>query len=51
MNKEEIKNMQEEGARRDPGVAYDIANQEKVTPQMVKDRVKEQNNNPRNNDM
>ncbi len=33
-----------------PGVAVDVADGEKVTPELVKDRTKELNNNPRSND-
>lgn len=34
-----------------PGVATDRADDDKTTPCMVKEDVKELNNNPRNNDM
>lgn len=34
-----------------PGAATDIADNEKVNPEMVKDDVKELNNNPRDNDL
>ncbi|MCX4264283.1 MAG: hypothetical protein OSJ37_06160 [Muribaculaceae bacterium] len=33
-----------------PGVAVDVADSEKVTPELVKDNTEELNNNPRNND-
>lgn len=34
-----------------PGTAIDIADDEKVNPSMVRDRVKVENNNPRNHDL
>ena len=48
MNKEELKNLNVEAEKKDPGVAedYDVR---KVTSKMVKDEVKELNDNPRNN--
>ena len=51
MNKKEIKDLENKAERQDPGVQIDVADNEKVSAQMVKDRVKMQNNNPRNNDM
>ncbi|MDE7151750.1 MAG: hypothetical protein K2O27_05745 [Candidatus Amulumruptor sp.] len=36
-------------AEKFPGVAVDIANDEKTTRELVKENVKELNNNPRNN--
>lgn len=46
--KKTITSEQEEGAKKYPGGAYDIADDEKVTEKLVKDQVKIQNNNPRN---
>lgn len=39
------------GEKEYAGVAINVADDDKVTPEMVKNRVKVQNNNPRNNDM
>ena len=47
---ENKKTLEEKGLKKDPGVAYDIADEEKVNSKMVKDQIKIQNNNPRNND-
>lgn len=38
------------GARDYAGVAINIADNDKVSEKLVKDRVKVENNNPRNND-
>lgn len=38
------------GAKKYPGVAIDVADNEKVDSKLVKERVKVENNNPRNND-
>lgn len=40
-----------EGADTKPGIAVDIADDDKVTPAEVKQYTKELNNNPRNNDL
>lgn len=41
---------QDKGARKYPGVAIDISDDEKVSAKAVKDRTCTLNNNPRNND-
>lgn len=49
MEREDVKI--EEAARRDAGVAKDIALDGKVSQEMVDAETKELNNNPRNDDM
>ena len=39
------------GVDKYPGVETNVADKNKVTPDMVKEDVKELNNNPRNNDV
>lgn len=43
------KNQQVRDAQDYPGVQPDIADDNKVTPEMVKEETKDLNNNPRNN--
>ena len=50
--KKTLETQQEEvkSAQNYPGAAIDIADDEKVNDRLVKERVKVENNNPRNND-
>ena len=48
MNKEDLKDLKLEGEETSPGIARDGADGEKVTAKMVREDVKELNNNPRN---
>lgn len=51
MNKEStIQKEQTTALKNYPGAAINKADKNKVSPEMVKERVKTQNNNPRNND-
>lgn len=50
-DKKAAKATSEKAAMEYPGVANNIADDEKVTPCLEKQSVKELNNNPRNNDM
>lgn len=50
MEKDNEKKVMTEGqaAGQYPGIAIDVADKEKVTSELVKERIKEQNDNPRN---
>lgn len=48
--KEKITESQTHAINNYPGAAINVADNEKVTSRMVKQRVRVQNNNPRNND-
>ncbi len=49
-NDSKKKGSTEKGAGKYPGVAIDVADDEKTTERLVKERTCTQNNNPRNND-
>ncbi|MDE6854418.1 MAG: hypothetical protein K2J38_05115 [Muribaculaceae bacterium] len=49
-NDSKKKDTADKGARKYPGVAIDVADDEKTSPELVKERTCTQNNNPRNND-
>ncbi|MCH5219502.1 MAG: hypothetical protein J1F20_02940 [Muribaculaceae bacterium] len=48
--KDNLTKKQVKAADKYPGVAINIADSDKVSSKLVKERVKAQNNNPRNND-
>lgn len=48
--KEKLTNEQVNAVNNYPGAQVDVADGEKITAKAVRERVKTQNNNPRNND-
>ncbi|MCM1356854.1 MAG: hypothetical protein NC212_10670 [Staphylococcus sp.] len=51
MEKTNKKEKEVKSSQKYPGVSVNIADDNKVNPEMVKNDVKELNNNPRNNDL